>query len=75
MENKLKPETFGAIKILQEAEVRVVMATGDNILTATSVARQCKIIDENKRTFIGDLVENLKGSPEITWTDASKTEN
>jgi cation-transporting ATPase 13A2 len=61
MENKLKPETIGTVQILQEAEVRVVMATGDNILTATSVARQCKIIDEKKRTLMGDLVENPSG--------------
>ena len=57
MENKLKPETIGTIQVLQAAEVRTVMATGDNILTAMSVARQCKIIDENKTTFMGDLVE------------------
>jgi cation-transporting ATPase 13A3/4/5 len=38
MENKLKPETAAVIKTLQEAEVRTVMATGDNILTAMSVA-------------------------------------
>lgn len=75
MENKLKPETVGAVEILKNAEVRVVMATGDNILTATSVARQCKIIDENKKTLMGDLVEQEGKTAEIKWTDVSKNTN
>jgi cation-transporting ATPase 13A3/4/5 len=75
MENKLKPETVGAVEILKNAEVRVVMATGDNILTATSVARQCKIIDENKKTLMGDLVEQEGKPAEIKWTDVSKNTN
>ncbi len=75
MENKLKPETVGAVEILKNAEVRVVMATGDNILTATSVARQCKIIDENKKTLMGDLVEQEGKTAEIKWTDVSKITN
>jgi cation-transporting ATPase 13A3/4/5 len=44
MENKLKPETSAVIKTLQQAEIRTVMATGDNILTAMSVAAQCNVI-------------------------------
>jgi len=41
MQNKLKPATTGAIKVLNEANVRTIMATGDNVLTAISVAREC----------------------------------
>lgn len=48
------------------------MATGDNILTAMSVGRQCKIIDENKTTFMGDLVECDGAEPSIKWTNVSK---
>jgi cation-transporting ATPase 13A2 len=44
MENKLKPETIGAIQILNECKIRTIMATGDNVLTAISVARQCAIL-------------------------------
>jgi len=39
MQNRLKPETADVIKNLNDCEVRIVMATGDNILTAISVAR------------------------------------
>jgi len=39
MENKLKEATVGVISNLRDCKVRVVMATGDNVLTAVSVAR------------------------------------
>jgi len=39
MENKLKPESNGILETLKECDVRAVMATGDNVLTAISVAR------------------------------------
>lgn len=38
MENKLKPVTTEVIKKLKKAEVTPIMATGDNVLTAISVA-------------------------------------
>ena len=37
--NILKPQTAPTIKKLQKANVKAVMATGDNIMTAVSVAR------------------------------------
>jgi cation-transporting ATPase 13A3/4/5 len=57
MENRLKPETTAVIRTLNNCEVRTVMATGDNILTAISVARQCEILHRNQKvTYIGDLI-------------------
>lgn len=44
MENKLKKETSAVISNLNECKIRTVMATGDNVLTAISVARQCNIL-------------------------------
>jgi len=41
MENKLKPITTEIIEELQEANIRTIMVTGDNALTAISVGRQC----------------------------------
>jgi len=32
-----------------------VMATGDNVLTAISVARQCSILHSEKEVFLGDI--------------------
>lgn len=39
MENKLKKETTGVVENLNKCGVRTIMATGDNVLTAISVAR------------------------------------
>ncbi|XP_066144609.1 polyamine-transporting ATPase 13A3-like [Euwallacea fornicatus] len=44
LENRLKPETFPSIQALNEANMRVIMVTGDNILTAISVAKDCDIV-------------------------------
>ncbi|XP_023726909.1 probable cation-transporting ATPase 13A3 isoform X2 [Cryptotermes secundus] len=44
MQNTLKPETTPVITQLQVAQIRCVMVTGDNILTAVSVARDCGMI-------------------------------
>ena len=52
MENRLKPETAAVISKLKDANIRTIMCTGDNILTALSVARDCKIIDVNESVVI-----------------------
>lgn len=39
MQNKLKPVTTGVIQTLNQANIRTIMATGDNVLTAISVGR------------------------------------
>lgn len=44
MENRLKLNTTPCIQTLNDANIKIVMVTGDNILTAVSVARDCKII-------------------------------
>ena len=44
MQNKLKTVTASAISELNKANIRTIMATGDNMLTALSVGRKCGII-------------------------------
>ena len=56
-ENKLKPSTAGVISELNEAGIRNVMCTGDNILTAISVARECNMLGRNEMCFIPHFVE------------------
>ncbi|VDK62717.1 unnamed protein product [Cylicostephanus goldi] len=58
MENRIKPVTLGVINQLNRARIRTVMVTGDNLLTAMSVARECGIVRPNKRAF---LVEHCPG--------------
>lgn len=50
--NLLKPETESVIKTLNKAAVRCVMVTGDNMLTAVSVARECRMLAAQDRTIL-----------------------
>lgn len=50
-ENKLKSNTAGVIAELIESNINAVMVTGDNILTAISVARECGLVDRNTHCF------------------------
>ena len=56
-ENKLKPSTTPVIEELERANIRKVMCTGDNILTAISVARECGLIDKTAHCFVPHFVE------------------
>lgn len=56
-ENKLKPSTTAVIDELNEAGIRNVMCTGDNILTAISVARECHLIDRTAHCFVPHFLE------------------
>jgi cation-transporting P-type ATPase 13A2 len=51
-ENKLKPATAGVLKELLESNIGTVMVTGDNILTAISVARECGMISKTAHCFV-----------------------
>ncbi|XP_036234202.1 polyamine-transporting ATPase 13A3 isoform X2 [Bactrocera oleae] len=48
MENRLKPDTSEVIASLTNANIRTVMITGDNLLTAISVARDCGIVSADQ---------------------------
>lgn len=56
MQNKLKQATIKSIMDLNEAEIRTIMATGDNLLTALSVGRKSGIIKDEQTVYLGDLV-------------------
>lgn len=62
-ENKLKSTTTKVISELNQAGIRNVMCTGDNILTAVSVARECKMIGPNEQCFIPHFVEGKSKIP------------
>ncbi|KRY19137.1 putative cation-transporting ATPase W08D2.5 [Trichinella patagoniensis] len=56
-ENRLKPQTTPVIGQLRKAGIRTVMVTGDNILTATCVARECSIVDNSLPLYFVESVE------------------
>ena len=68
-ENKLKPTTIGIINELGEAGIRKVMCTGDNILTAISVARECNLIDSSAHCFVPHFAEGDARNPlsRLVW--------
>ncbi|XP_053137543.1 polyamine-transporting ATPase 13A2 isoform X2 [Hemicordylus capensis] len=49
MKNVLKPETAPVIHLLRNAEIRTVMVTGDNMLTAVNVAKSCRMVEAKER--------------------------
>jgi cation-transporting P-type ATPase 13A2 len=55
VQNKLKRFTTPSIEILQSAGLKLVMATGDNILTAVSVSRDCKLIPTDACVYQCDI--------------------
>ncbi|GAB0092078.1 Cation-transporting ATPase [Sergentomyia squamirostris] len=48
LENRLKSDTTTVISSLLRANIRTVMVTGDNILTAVSVAKDCGMITKHQ---------------------------
>lgn len=62
-ENKLKEITTEIIEELNEAKIRTVMCTGDNILTAISVARECDLIDRDSHCYYPHFAEGDKMDP------------
>jgi len=46
------------------------MATGDNVLTAISVARECSIIDSEAEVFLGDI--KREGNMETVYWKSTK---
>lgn len=66
MENKLKEQTQPTITTLNECNIRTIMATGDNTLTAISVGSSCNILKDGQTVFFGDLGENNQ----IIWKNS-----
>ena len=65
--NKLKEETAGVIKELREANIQPKMCTGDNILTAISVARECGMIDERMPVLFPVMDDGVKTHYDVEW--------
>lgn len=68
-ENKLKDITTEIIDELNEAKLRNIMCTGDNILTAISVARECNLMDRDAHCFVPHFIEGDKADPKavLSW--------
>ncbi|KAH3682711.1 hypothetical protein WICPIJ_006317 [Wickerhamomyces pijperi] len=72
-ENRLKPTTTKVLAQLNAAKLRTVMCTGDNLLTAVSVGRECGLVTEDV-VYIPEFNDNIEANvtnvtDEITWRD------
>ncbi|KAJ1965508.1 hypothetical protein GGI12_000730, partial [Dipsacomyces acuminosporus] len=55
-ENKLKPTSAPVLDELRSAKIRQIMCTGDNVLTAISVGKECGMVPADMQVFVPRLV-------------------
>ncbi|SCU93861.1 LADA_0G05226g1_1 [Lachancea dasiensis] len=68
-ENKLKSATTPTLATLRSANIRNIMCTGDNVLTAISVGRECGLVKE-KHVFVPFVNEDVGPNESlILWQD------
>ncbi|XP_042331882.1 LOW QUALITY PROTEIN: polyamine-transporting ATPase 13A3-like [Sceloporus undulatus] len=68
LQNKLKPETVPVLAELRRACIRPVMVTGDNLLTAISVGRECGMIPAKGKVILTEALPPRDGQPAtINW--------
>ncbi|XP_043505949.1 polyamine-transporting ATPase 13A3 isoform X1 [Polistes fuscatus] len=72
MENRLKPETNPVIATLNAACLKTVMVTGDNMLTALSVARDCDIVRQGATVIVvAAITQQNQTKPQIYFTKSN----
>ncbi|KAF7797894.1 hypothetical protein EIP86_009100 [Pleurotus ostreatoroseus] len=69
-ENKLKPGTTPAIQALRAAHLVCRMITGDNPLTAVSVARECSLVGQAANIFAPTFIIGDAATPasKLEWS-------
>ena len=66
VQHKLKEKTKECLEKFDNADLRMVMATGDNILTAICVSKDCNLIRKNQE-MISCSIENVNGIDKLKW--------
>ncbi|XP_059486212.1 polyamine-transporting ATPase 13A3-like isoform X2 [Neocloeon triangulifer] len=73
MENRLKKDSAKVICSLRESNIRCIMVTGDNMLTALSVARDCGLVSNNERVAAVHVQGASEGQPaRVYHTDCDR---
>ena len=69
LKNMVKKETMPTIQTLLQSSIRVVMITGDNVLTAASVAKECRLVlpSEALIQVSADMVDG-SDDPQIVYS-------
>lgn len=72
LENRLKPGTSPVIAALNNAAMKMVMVTGDNMLTALSVARDCGIVKHHVSVIaVAAITQQNQPKPQIYFTQSN----
>ena len=67
IENKLKEGTKDTIVELDNADYRMVMASGDNLLTCISVSKECSLVREHQEIYSCEIEKNADGNEILKW--------
>ena len=67
IENKLKEGTKDTIVELDNADYRMVMASGDSMLTCISVSKECSLVREHQEIFSCEIEKNIEGNEVLKW--------
>ena len=73
--NKLKNATPSTIITLDNADLRMVMATGDNILTAVSVSKECNLVKNNQEIYSLEINNNKNDKQVLKWKKISENKD
>lgn len=65
--NKIKDESYDVIGQLKDANICTKMCTGDNILTAISVAKECGMIESSMPVLFPVMEEGCKSYYDAEW--------
>ncbi|XP_037333854.2 cation-transporting ATPase 13A2 isoform X1 [Pungitius pungitius] len=69
MKNLVKPVSATVINVLRLANLRSAMVTGDNILTAVSVAKTCGMVgDDEKVIFVNATPHTARSMPTLKFS-------
>ena len=67
IENKIKNGTKDTIVELDNADYRMIMASGDNMNTCISVAKECSLVRENQEILSCEIEQDNDGKEFLIW--------
>ena len=71
MQNQLKEVSSKVLQELSQADIRTLMVTGDNLLTAIAVGRDCSMLPQTAPVFIVS-VDSSSTTPKIAFRREGK---
>lgn len=70
-ENRLKSDTLKSLMTLKDGGIRIMMCTGDNLLTAINVSKECGIISSDSKIYIPSFIIDEQTNCQIAWKSIS----